>query len=46
MIAKAVEKDSDYEGITFEQWSKLPSSMKFKVQNVMMGVTVPDFQSG
>ena len=46
MVAKAAEKDSDYLGISLEQWSKLPSSMKFKVQNVMMGVTVSDFQSG
>ena len=46
MIEKAVEKDSDYEGISFEQWSKLPSALKYKVQNHMMGVKVPDFQSG
>tara|TARA_R110000824_G_scaffold301689_1_gene489667 strand:+ start:192 stop:551 length:360 start_codon:yes stop_codon:yes gene_type:complete len=46
MIAKAAEKDSDYEGISLEQWGKLPSALKYKVQNKLMGVKVSDFQSG
>ena len=46
MIAKATEKDSDYIGISKEQWVKLPSTLKYKVQNTLMGVQISDFQSG
>ena len=46
MIKKAADKESDYAGISVEQWAKLPSTLKFKVQNTLMGVTVSDFQSG
>ena len=46
MVEKAANKDSDYGGITEEQWGKLPSSLKFKIQNTLMGVSVSDFQSG
>tara|TARA_R110001583_G_scaffold3312_8_gene21554 strand:- start:4727 stop:5086 length:360 start_codon:yes stop_codon:yes gene_type:complete len=46
MILKASEKDSDYDGISAEQWAKLPSTLKFKVQNTLMGVATSDFQSG
>ena len=46
MIKKAADKESDYAGISVEQWANLPSTLKFKVQNKLMGVTVSDFQSG
>jgi len=46
MLEKASGKDDDYKGITNEQWGKLPSTLKFKVQNTMRGVSVSDFQSG
>jgi hypothetical protein len=46
MIAKASSLDDDYAGISIEQWAKLPSTLKFKIQNTLMGVKETDFQSG
>ena len=46
MIAKATKMDDDYKGISLEQWGKLPSTLKFKIQNTLMGVSLSDFQSG
>ena len=46
MIKKANEKNPDFGGLSVELWDSLPSTLKYKVQNTMMGVDVTDFQSG
>ena len=46
MLAKANEKNPEGEHVTEELWEKLPSTLKYKIQNTMMGVDVSDFQVG
>ena len=46
MIAKANEKNPDGPQMTAELWDKLPSTLRYKIQNTMMGVDVSDFQVG
>jgi hypothetical protein len=46
MLNKASEKNPDGPTISRELWGQLPSTLKYKIQNTMMGVDVSDFQSG
>jgi len=46
MLRKASEKNPDGPSITQELWDQLPSTLKYKMQNTMLGVDVSDFQSG
>jgi len=46
MLNKAAKKTPDEETVTKELWEQLPSTLKYKMQNTMMGVDVSDFQSG
>ena len=46
MLTKAANKNPDGPIMTKELWDHLPSTLKYKMQNTMMGVDVSDFQSG
>mgnify|MGYP003133295805 CR=1 FL=1 len=46
MLLKANEKSPDGPQMSEELWDKLPSTLRYKIQNTMMGVDVSDFQSG
>jgi hypothetical protein len=46
MLAKASTKNPEGNEITEELWHQLPSTLKYKIQNTLMGVDVSDFQSG
>tara|TARA_R100001594_G_scaffold93271_2_gene127594 strand:- start:258 stop:614 length:357 start_codon:yes stop_codon:yes gene_type:complete len=46
MLEKALKKNPDFEGLTPNVWEKIPSTLKYKIQNTMMGVDVADFQNG
>ena len=46
MVTKANERNPDFDGITPEVWEKVPSTLKYKLQNTMMGVDISDFPNG
>jgi hypothetical protein len=51
MVLKANEKNSENTVLTQDTWDLLPSTLKYKVQNKILGATVTgeeglDFQSG
>jgi hypothetical protein len=46
MLLKANEKNPEGPQMTEELWDKLPSTLRYKIQNTMMGVDVSDFQVG
>ena len=46
MMDKAFEKNPEGPKVTKELWDQLPSTLRYKMQNTLMGVDVSDFQSG
>ena len=46
MMNKGSSKNPDGPTITKELWDQLPSTLKYRMQNTMMGVDVSDFQGG
>ena len=46
MINKANEKNPDDAILDEEVWEKLPSTLKYKIQNVMLGAPNEDFRVG
>jgi hypothetical protein len=46
MLSKASKKNPEITPITKELWEQLPSTLKYKMQNTMMGVDVSDFHLG
>ena len=46
MINKANEKNPDDAILDEEVWEKLPSTLKYKIQNAMLGAPSEDFRVG
>ena len=46
MIDKANEKNPEDVSITSKNWDLLPSTLKYKLQNRMLGVKTEDFLAG
>lgn len=46
MIDKANKKNPEGTSITSENWDLLPSTLKYKLQNRMLGVKTEDFLAG
>jgi len=46
MLLKANEKSPENVVITEESWNLIPSTLKYKVQNIMLGADETNFQNG
>jgi len=46
MLLKANEKSPENAVITEESWNLIPSTLKYKVQNIMLGADETNFQNG